>query len=207
MARGSFNVDGNVFRTTTPAFSSEPFTMACWLYVTALANTDFFTVGNNATDVHQLRVTSSGFIRCASFVGTGGSSTTTSAVSVNTWAHAAGVWSASNSRTAYLNGTAAATNTTNVNVTPLDELAIGGNYGQTIRFQGYLANVAVWNAALSAAEIASLAKGFAAHLVRPASLVHYMPLVRSDVGLKGAVPPTGTINVFPNPPIIGAIAV
>ncbi len=46
------------------------------------------------------------------------------------------------------------------------------------RFDGDVAEVASWAVALSAPEIASLAKGFSPLLVRPASLKAYWPLVR-----------------------------
>jgi hypothetical protein len=42
---------------------------------------------------------------------------------------------------------------------------------------GQIAEAAVWNVALSAAEIASLSKGFSPLLIRPASLVAYWPLI------------------------------
>ena len=205
MARGNFLTDGQTFRTTSPLVSAYPFTMAVWFYPLSTSNQDMITIGDNATDVHLLRATSGGAVFAGSFTGSGGSSIAGS-YSPNTWGHAAGVWTSATSRTAYYNGSAGTTNTTNETVSTLDELSIGGNYGQTILFNGYLADAAIWNVSLTADEIASLAKGFAAHLIRPANLVHYMPLIRSDVGPKGAVAPSGSIGVFYHPPIIGAIA-
>jgi len=43
----------------------------------------------------------------------------------------------------------------------------------------------VWNAALTAAEIASLAKGMTCDKVRPQSLVFHAPLVRELIDQKG----------------------
>ena len=48
-----------------------------------------------------------------------------------------------------------------------------------------IAEVGIWNAALSAAEIASLAKGMTCDKVRPQSLVFYAPLVRDLIDQKG----------------------
>ena len=49
------------------------------------------------------------------------------------------------------------------------------------------ADAGIWNAALTAAEIASLAKGMTCDKVRPQSLVFYAPLVRDLVDVKGGL--------------------
>jgi hypothetical protein len=53
-----------------------------------------------------------------------------------------------------------------------------------------IAEVGIWNAALTAAEIASLAKGMTCDKIRPQSLVFYAPLVRDLIDQKGGL----TIN-------------
>lgn len=59
----------------------------------------------------------------------------------------------------------------------------GGNIqGYT---NGLIAEVGIWNAALTAAEIASLAKGMTCDKIRPQSLVFYAPLVRDLIDAKG----------------------
>lgn len=205
MARGNFSTDTASFAGTTVNVSAEPFTMAVWFYPLALQNTIMMAVGDSATEFHDLRVSSAGVVQAVS-INASGYSSNVGTYAANGWYHACGVWSASNSRTAYLNGTAGTTNTNNVAVSPLDQIAVGGSYAGAPYFNGYLAEAAIWNVALTAAEITSLSKGFAARLIRPASLVHYMPLIRSDVGPIGAIPSTGSIGAFPHPPIIGAIA-
>lgn len=55
---------------------------------------------------------------------------------------------------------------------------------------GLIAEVGIWNAALTAAEIASLAKGMTCDKVRPQSLVFYAPLVRDLIDQKGGLPIT-----------------
>ena len=52
---------------------------------------------------------------------------------------------------------------------------------------GLIAEVGIWNAALTAAEIASLAKGMTCDKVRPQSLVFYAPLVRDLTDQKGGL--------------------
>ncbi len=49
------------------------------------------------------------------------------------------------------------------------------------------AEVGIWNAALTAAEVAALAKGMTCDKVRPQSLVFYAPLVRDLVDQKGGL--------------------
>jgi hypothetical protein len=50
-----------------------------------------------------------------------------------------------------------------------------------------IAEVGIWNADLTAAEIASLAKGMTPNKVRPQSLVFYAPLVRDLTDQKGGL--------------------
>lgn len=49
---------------------------------------------------------------------------------------------------------------------------------------GRLAECGIWNVALTDAEVATLAKGFAPPCVRRASLVAYYPMVRDTTSLK-----------------------
>jgi len=50
---------------------------------------------------------------------------------------------------------------------------------------GSIAEAAIWNAALTDAEIASLAAGFTPDQIRPQSLQFYAPLVRDLVDVRG----------------------
>jgi hypothetical protein len=103
----------------------------------------------------------------------------------------AGVFSATNSRIAYWNATAGATNTTNITgLTAFNRIAVGctfsgvNNSGIGSLFPGDIAEVGIWNAALTAAEIASLAKGMTCDKIRPQNLVFYAPLVRDLIDQK-----------------------
>ena len=66
---------------------------------------------------------------------------------------------------------------------------IGARYNQNTEYNefvnGAIADFAVWNAALTDAEITALARGFTADQVRPQSLQFYAPLVRNLVDLRG----------------------
>ena len=150
-----------------------------------------------------------------------GTPSTGGAVTVGVWAHAGGVFAADNSRIAYLNGTAATENTTSYTPAGPDSVALGASTysGTSIAapFDGDLAEWGIWNVALTANEMASLAKGISPLLIRPANLVFYAPLMGTNspeidvVGLynltltgtsKSAHPrifrPTAKILTFPS---------
>jgi hypothetical protein len=113
---------------------------------------------------------------------------TTAGYTANTWNHAAGVWTGLNNRTAYINGGNSSTNTSTQNNITLTRSQIGANAtNATNRMNGLIAEVGLWNAALTTAEIDSLAKGMTCDKVRPQSLVFYAPLVRDLTDQKGGL--------------------
>ncbi len=90
----------------------------------------------------------------------------------------------------YDDGVAAATaNFGGATTTTLDRFAIGASLrtSPSLYFDGTIAEVGIWNAALTAAEVASLAKGMTCDKVRPQSLVFYAPLVRDLIDYKGGL--------------------
>jgi hypothetical protein len=115
---------------------------------------------------------------------------TTTGYVTGQWNHGAAVLSANNSRTAYLNGGNSATNTTNQTQTPtFNRIGIGIYFNAANLVSSYLdgriAEVGIWNAALTQPEIASLAKGMTCDKIRPQNLVFYAPLVRNLQDIKG----------------------
>jgi hypothetical protein len=137
------------------------------------------------------------------------SSSTTVANTVGTWYHAAGVFLPSGQNvTGYINGTAGtpATNTGST-LTNIDRLVVGtrlsaGSPG--LFFDGDIAEVGVWNAALTADEIAGLAKGFACRFARPSALVWYSRLIRNAMDIRGGrvITNNGTATASTHPRII-----
>jgi hypothetical protein len=77
----------------------------------------------------------------------------------------------------YLDGGSKGTNTNSVVPSNFDRTQIGFAAGGTSALDGRLAEVAFWDIALSDAEVAMLALGYAPSLVRPDSLIHYWPLL------------------------------
>lgn len=120
--------------------------------------------------------------------GTSGASNGTTPLPTNQWTHCAAVFASNTSRTAYFNGAAATPNTTSSIPSGLNRLNIGARYAGGIGgfFPGAIAEVGVWNAALTADEIASLSKGFPCRLVRPSALVFYSRLIRNVMDIRNA---------------------
>ena len=104
--------------------------------------------------------------------------------------HYAGVFESSTSRTAYINGVVGATNTTNIgSQNAANTITIGARWNGSLGnyYNNDISEVGIWNVALTAAEIASLAGGMTCDKVRPQSLVFYAPLVRNLQDVKGGL--------------------
>jgi hypothetical protein len=128
---------------------------------------------------------------------------TTAGYSANTWHHACGVEYSSNSRAAFLDGGNKGTNAVLSTPAGLDTTSIGValRAGGPIGYlDGMVAEVAIWSAALTDAEVAILALGYLPLAVRPQSLVAYWRLIRdTDEDIVGGYSLTAV-----NGPSIGA---
>jgi len=186
MAYDFDGINQSLTRASAPV-TAVPLTMACWFNPDLLQDAALCAVESVSTVAGN----SSWFALFAGLTGVVAASTvqngmqstaiTTATYTTGSWNHCCGVFSATNSRTIYLNGSNAVTNTTNRIPTATPETVIGarrvvsalGSY-----FNGKIAEFGIWNAALTAQEVASLAKGMTCDKIRPQSLVFYVPLVR-----------------------------
>lgn len=120
---------------------------------------------------------------------------TTSGYSVNTWHHGCAVFAAANSRTVYIDGGSAATETTSITPGSAPTSIAVGRFQSNAPsgyFSGRLAEVGVWSVGLNASEVAALARGISPRRVRPESLVGYWPiwgLHSPEIDLLGGVRP------------------
>lgn len=133
----------------------------------------------------------------------------------DTWDHAGAVRNrVADTISVYKSGVSDATSVTDldgdVSVTA-GSLGIGGWYAddttgiQTASlWDGYLAEIGIWNVALTAAEMAILGKGYSPLHVQPGNLVVYMPILGNyspeleyATGLSPAI--TGTLTKQPHP--------
>jgi hypothetical protein len=195
-----FNGTNQSMQTATSPVSATPLTMACWFNsdsASAVQTPIMIRVpGGGASGGYMvifLRGDLSGDpIQVGIQIGGGAPvvQSSTSGYSTNTWNHACAIFTNNTSRTIYLNGGNSATNTNNISITP-GEIRIGASVDSSNNLlqymDGRLAEVGIWNIALTAAEIASLADGMTCDKIRPQSLVFYAPLIRDLQDVRGGL--------------------
>ncbi len=178
---------------TSSPVSGPPLTMACWFNADQVTTSDFLVSVSSATNQYFglaiLGANAGDPVGAFDFSSSGllGASTT-AGYTAGTWTHAVGVWSSLRNRTAYINGGNSATNTNTQTSFTLTRSQIAALAGvSSNRMNGLIAEVGIWNAALTADEIASLAKGMTCDKIRPQNLVFYAPLVRDLNDQKGGL--------------------
>lgn len=104
---------------------------------------------------------------------------TATGFSANVWTHGAAVFESATSRIAYINGGNSGTNATSKTPTGVTDTVIGAfNAGAAYNHTAVkIAEVGIWDVALTAEEVAALADGVSPLLIRPANLVKYVPIL------------------------------
>jgi hypothetical protein len=193
-----FTAAGAEFMTIgSGLITSEPFSMACRFRPNSLtANQNLMSAANLAAgSAHYL--TARGALGgdpagAQSYAGTGSVEAALSGGSlvVGTQSAIMGVWTSSSSRAVFLDGVKA-TNSNAVTVSGMDQFNVGRfNSGAAAAVDGELADMAIWNVALSDDDAAAYAKGFSALRIKPQSLIEYWSFVgagNSEFGVKGNV--------------------
>jgi hypothetical protein len=174
-------------------------TLAAWIKSTGVYNSPVSLLvnrGASAADgrAYSLELNSSGQLSSninSTGLGANNFVTTGTTVVGTNASHAAATFSPSSFSRVYLNGSQNAERTSGVPGSIADiglyGLRFGGATGTSLSFNGTIAEVGIWNAALTAAEIASLAKGMTCDKIRPQNLVFYAPLVRDLNDQKGGL--------------------
>jgi hypothetical protein len=118
-----------------------------------------------------------------------GNFSTITGENLSAWNNAVAQYNATNNRVIYLNNNAGTPNTVDTNPSGLNNLDIGVQWNTTLQnyTNGLLAEVAVWNIALSNDDVTALFKGFKAFRVRPQNLVYYVPLIRNIQEIKAGL--------------------
>jgi hypothetical protein len=175
-------------------------TVACWAKSSGSYSANRGLVSKYGFDGNQrsyvIYINASGFVGFA--LSTNGTFQATNVLMGSTaigtdWAHIAGVVTPSVRQEVFLNANSAAVKTSGVlaNIhSGTAPLWIGAQFTISTSdnvFDGLIAEVGIWNVALTAAEIASLAKGMTCDKVSPQSLVFYAPLVRDLIDQKGGL--------------------
>ena len=166
--------------------TAVPLSMACWFKTTTVAAGTHALVWVGDKDVSdqwfRLRRGTANCDACARDSGTERISNGPGGLTTNTWYHGAGVWNTTTSRLAYINGVAGIENTTACTPAGADRVSIG-RIGRSVPadyLDGTIAEVGIWNVALTATEILALAKGALPSMIRPQSLVFYAPCWGND---------------------------
>lgn len=201
------------FRTASPALG-PPYSIGCWFNadvnnaaqgIVSLQNA---SAGRNA----HLAIDANGAVVARPRSGQAGEAATTTTINTGTWYHGLatftvnGAGTGTASRTIYLDGGNAVTNTSDVTI--MDGLGIvnigsriTGSAARSEYFNGRVAEVAVWSVALTADDAIALATGISPRLVRPDKLWFYAPLIRDRVDLRQGIANTTagspTVDIHP----------
>ncbi len=186
MARALASASSQYMANAAAALTATPLTLACWGKPTNFTGTNVVlgifdsTVTNRRFEL--LTVITTGIVRAThSDQTTTGAASTSVAATSGSWNHMCGVFTSTSSRTAYVNGGSSGTDTTSVtgSMASINRTTVGrrDTSSQNSYFNGSVAEVGIWNVALSATDVAALAAGVCPLLVRPDALVFYAPLM------------------------------
>ena len=170
--------------TALGSFFSYPLTINCWFYptISGVGAMNLVELCENTDSVvHMLRINSDTNV-VEYNTNRPASATSSASYTTNTWNMATAVGNSATSRTVYLNAANSGTQTTSRTPTTPDRVCIGFSRtsGTDIpNYEGYLAEVAIWNVVLTTNELSSLYTGTKANQIRPQALKFYMPLVRN----------------------------
>jgi len=208
----SFNGSSSYIEATSTPVTATPFTMVCWFNPTNVSTDGALmaignSAGSNRFQMNMNGATGGDTIAISSVGASTATASSTNLFTANTWHHAAAVCASNASRTIYLNGVQGTPNTTSITVVGVNNIMIGGRWNGGSR--GFFANtkiaeVAIWNIALTNDEVLSLSKGFAPYLIRPMNLRFYNRCLRISRDLSGGRALTQTnITNYDHPRIYG----
>ena len=181
MARSFASASSQYLEKTGLSFASPPYTIACWFKCSSFADRVLVSIdsatGSFIVELYSTSGSKLGYYAEPNAVGAvsivGGTT-----LSSGTWYHAAAVMKTGDHQL-WLDGSSQGTSASATQVTGSTQIHVGANrYNGTITsyLNGQVAEVGIWNARLTTAEIAALAKGYTPLEIRPASLVSYYPL-------------------------------
>jgi hypothetical protein len=190
MAR-SFNGSSDYYSRTSAVINAVPMTFSCWFNSTAFpggANVlGMVSIWTGLATNHRwnMGINSSGQSTAGTRSSISGSAISINSTTTGTWNHAVARYVANNDRNAVLNGDIVnmGTDSTVVNVnTGVNRTGIAITHDQggtpTALFNGQIAEVAIWNVALSDDNVVALSRRKSPLLVRRGALRFYAPLIR-----------------------------
>jgi hypothetical protein len=212
MAR-AFTTNQQISGTTTVAKNLTNFSMAGWIRRASSGSIQVFGFTQASNQTINFTFWSDNFL----YIELANGSNAYGRVSANVtgWHHLALVFDGSQSGNSnrlkvYLNGaqqTLAFTGTipsTTSNNVALETMRIGRGAYLNAWSTGDFAELGMWQATLTAEEVASLAKGMTCDKIRPQSLVYYTPLIRDIQDLARGMTLTDTNSTVANHPRVYA---
>jgi len=184
MAR-DFDGGGSQFlRVEVAVVTAAAFTVSLLFNLTALAaNSAFFWMGDkdDNTSFWAMEALTNSTVRWRATSGGSGSAVTGNTVSTATWHHGFAIEASATSRTIMLDGDTGNAGTDTTSKAPNggnDRTSLGrfDDAGPSNDLDGLIAEVAVWNVALTTGDGVVLSKGTSPLLMRPNNLVAYWPL-------------------------------
>lgn len=185
MARLFDDASSQFLEINVAPVTGTPLTMAAWFrpdnanlfqIIVSIVDKDtaddqfrLVTAGNAVGDPVQFAVrTSSGTFTAV----------TTTGYSLNTWHHAVGVAASATDRRVFIDGGSKGVSTSSKIPSGLNRISIGrlGDSTPSNHFSGRIAEVVIWNVALTDVEVAVLAGGVSPLRVRPGNLKGYWPI-------------------------------
>lgn len=199
-----FNGTNQYLRSSSSPVTAMPITISC------LVNTDSggtvfpFVVIANPTDGSRVNIArvNNDWVASSIDAANFGVSSTSSTYVTGQWTHICGVHTSSSLRQVYVDGVGGTSNATALgSFSSFNQVTIGSNHLQSFFTDGRLAEVGIWNAALTNAEIASLARGITCNKIRPQNLVFYAPLIRNLQDTRGGriITPVNNPTVVAHP--------
>jgi len=205
-ARVFVRASSQYLETSSPVVTAAAFTMACWANAASdpAGSATLISLNNNTGAIHYfhlgVRFQDAGNPVRFTTVATGasGAATTSTGVTVGTWFHGCAVEESTTARAAFLNGGSEGTNASNLTPNGINTQAVGRWPSSTpaLYWDGDLAEAAIWNVALSDADVAIAAKSVSPLLApHPESLVFYCPIIGSyspEIDVIGSINMTVT---------------
>lgn len=177
---------------TAPA--AVPLTIHARYKPSAFSNTAYLVSvsdGSNNNAFNLRTTVTSGFAEAFTvFGGAGTPATGSTGLSAGTWYSLVGLFTSATDRKIYVDGAQDGTNATSRTPTGVNQARVGIR-NTTNPALGSLAEVAIWNVALSTEDIAALVN-VSPLLIRPDALVCYIPLL--DSGTLDLVAPAATVT-------------
>lgn len=159
--------------------NTVPASFSCWFQIDTAQNNCLVGVSDAGATTNQLTLYSyvtGGNLRVRAWPGGFAVANSTTNFAVNELHHAVAVFTSSTLRDIYFDGVWEGTNTLTINPSGGNRTRIGRRPAGDFQLLGSVGEVGVWDAALSANEIASLYDGTPTWMIRSSNLQMFIPL-------------------------------